>query len=804
MARACVSVTLHASIRVLTTTTTAPRDAQGAIGSVMRSLGFVASIACLVLSACGGGGGGGGGGGDSGGTSISASTTSLHFIGHTNQNAPPPQTVTVNFQGAGVVLATLPGHTLPPWLVPSAQSNTATTAVFSFTVFPGSLSPGTHTTIVRFATARADQTNIKFVDVSIALEVRRVASASTQGELTYLEIDGDPAGARATGTSAVRIGGDTGWHATVDQPWVQLGAASGTGARDLTVSVNRGTLPLGRHSATVTVTSDLFGAVYSFPVTYDIRAPRLVASVSAVNMSLNAQTSASALARTITISDELSGQVPAKAATWSAAADRPWLELSAPAGSTAPSHALIVQVAARDVNLIESGTHTATITITYLDSAGVTGTLQVPVTLEVRLPVARAVTPYFVTPNVATTLRVRGLDMRPEDLSGLTLNAVPGAAFTRQDATRLTLHLPPLPAGRYELRFANAAGVARSAATVVVGDAPAVGAGIIESANPKRLVFDEQRGRIFAVDRAQFQIETYTWSGSAWVAGAVISVPQVTDAALAPGGEELIVIAQHSISIVDAADPSLPRRVLWQRPPSSSYTPSLMAISINDQGAALIAQSLAPAGISGGSDLLCFDVLRRFFGEAPLAFNSQYESQIARSPGGRFTVTGEFGVSSPNVQVWDSYGAGPTLLGSLVDMEIPGFAPKREVDYAGTRIVENSISVRDLQGNLLGMLDSNFANALESLAILSPDGTRVFKHRPQANAPGSIEVQDLTAVPTPAYPIIGTIPMPVRILEPGTGSTYAIHDLAGLVTPDARFAILAGTERMVVVDVSGF
>ena len=630
---------------------------------------------------------------------------------------------------------------------------------------------------------------------------------STPGNLDFLLLDGDPAGPKTNGPGIIRVTGSSSWRAVVNPSWATLDASAGSQARDIQVSVARGSLGVGSHQAVVTIFDDVTNRNFQFPINLNIRPVELVAS-GAISLTLNSQTTPAGLGAPLVIGDELIGAVPAVAISWTASIDQPWIELSAMSGSSAPSQTLMAQLPMRHANLIPSGTHTATITFAYVDSSGAARTRQVPVSLQVDLPAARAVWPYLVPPNATTVVRLRGEHIRAQDMALMSLQGVPNAAFARVDDNRVDLYLPALPTGEYEVRVANAAGITRSAATVIVGLPAAIGAGVIESPDAKRLIFDEQRGRILGINRRTSQIESYTWNGSAWVAGTTMVVPELADATLARSGKDLIVVARHSISVADANDLSAAPRRVWTRMNQGPNPASHNAIGINDQGAALITHTYAFAGLSGHSHLVFFDALRLHVGEPPTGFDSHYESQLSHSPGGRYTVTSGYGVSptAPTL-VFDSFGTGTTLLGSLTLRDTYSHLLPRGVDYAGTRMIEGTYGVRDMQGTLLGTLEPSVSFDPYVYGVLSPGGTRVFKFVEDPAGPGRIDVQDLTALPAPQYPVIGSIPMPARIYDAATSGDHTSTGtglLNGLVTRDGKFLILAGTERMVVVNVSGF
>src|SRR5262245_38456897 len=98
----------------------------------------LALIFCCLWGCGRGGGGGGSEGGGVGGddTSISLSTNSITLNVDAGSTDFPSSKVTANFRGAGVVVGTLPGQTMPSWLLaPTPETTTATQVVFTLRAF---------------------------------------------------------------------------------------------------------------------------------------------------------------------------------------------------------------------------------------------------------------------------------------------------------------------------------------------------------------------------------------------------------------------------------------------------------------------------------------------------------------------------------------------------------------------------------------------------------------------------------------------------------------------------------------------
>ena len=765
-----------------------------------------ALLLCVVLSACGGAGGDGGGGDD---TSISLSTSTLSFSGDVNGQSPPQQTVTVNFQGAGVVIGTLPGQpTVPPWLAVGVNSQpSATQAIVGITVFPTNAAQGQHSFTLRFVTGRADQTHLKTADLVVNLRINRPFSANTVEPLSFTQIDG-AASATANGAATIAIGGDDiSWRAVADQPWIVLGAASGTQATNLSVGINRQALNIGSYTGQIQITDDRRNRTVTLPISFEIRPAHLTVGSGTLSFAVDRQTPANALEQALLVSDELNGQNVAKSATWTATIADPWLEMSSTAGSTAPSQQLAVRLDDDALNVMDSGSYDTQIEFAYQDSAGGTHTLTVPVSLNVRLPLARAATPYVLAPGVATTLRLRGQNIRPEDMADLQLS---GGNFTatRVDASHLTVDVPALAPGEYTFSFTNAAGLSRSAATLVVKQAAAMGAGVIEAPNLKRLLLDEQRGRLLVIDRTQSQIKPYQWNTaiSQWSALSPLPIAELADAALTRDGKSLIIAARNAIYYADANDMTQPLQTIWERPPpDTSYPPALNAIQVNDLGAAMIVETLHFAHVSGSSPALVFDTVRRTAPTPLPGFDLRNDAQLAQSPGGRYMMYGDVGVfpPSPSVQ-FDSFAEGETLLGARRFAGSGGFATL-QISAADNRILLGHTEILDIDGTKLGTLPDNNDFFFRDFAVISPDGTRGYRLRYDLSAAGDVEVIDLTAPSAPDYPALGTIALPSRIADPQNsfGLSQATSLAQGLTSSDGRLLFLSGQERIVVIDVSG-
>jgi len=754
------------------------------------SVVFAFFIAAAV-SACGGGGGGGG----SSDTSISLSQTSLAFNAEQNAAAPAAQTITATFQGDGVVVGTLPGQQAVAWLAIAEDSRPASNqVVFRVSVAPGALAPGAYSTTVRIASGHADGSAIKYVDVTISLTIAAGFGASG-GPLSFTEIDGDPAGPQPSAGYTEQIQGDNiSWHATADQPWIVLGAAAGTVKGPLNIKVLRGSLALGTHTGTVSIADDRSGRTVNVPVTYAIQPPGLSVDKTSLSFTVTLASVPGDLSAPVQISDQLNGLNGTKGIAWKATSDQPWLAISAVSGSTSPPAVLTVGIDVVQMGLMPSGTYMGNVGLTFTDAAGTAGSVRIPVTFKLRMPLARAATPYLVSTTAPTTVLVRGEDLQAADLASLQLDgAALAIAPTFVNGTSISLTLPALAAGRHLLTFSNGIGSTRSAAEVTSKLLVTPTTSVVESPNTTHLLYDPERTRLYAVDRTDALIKRFEWNGTTWTTLTSLVVPQLRDAALTRSGRELVITTDTQVLMSDATDITATPRIVANITDVPGYFPSfdqLNYVVVADSGMAFIAQSFNG---SGSTPLLGFDTIReRWVTTSGPMGKLYYEGRIAASDDGHYVIAGGEGLSpAAEAGLIDSRGDSTIVFGIQLTYPVGNFEAF-DLGADGSKVLESFVSVKNRSGNLLGSLPFN------NFARFSPDTTRAYAWD-ETVAPGKLNIYDLTVTP---YAKSGEVALPSRIADP----TYApvIYPrtpwwVSGALSPDGKAMFLAGPERIVVV-----
>lgn len=332
---------------------------------------LVALVGVLLVSACGGGGGGDGA---ASGNSLSLDRSGVQLLLGTADRDVSQVVVTVGFRGAGVVVGTLPGQAVPPWLQVSAGTPAGGTVRVTVGAFDPGLQPGTYTTTLRFVTGNADQTGLVSQDLPVTLKVApRVEPASWT-------LDAVAGGAPRAQTLAIDT--PNGWTLRADQPWVTFERTQGTGSAAVAVSVAPSQLAVGEHSAQVTLEDTASGATQVLPLRVTVDPRRLLVRQPAVALGLTANRST--LGGSIAVADTGDGVTG-----WTATADQPWLRLGAASGQT-PA---VVAVNA-DASGLADGLHHARVTLVPAGTAGVTN----PVVVRVALRIDRSLT---VQPTVA-------------------------------------------------------------------------------------------------------------------------------------------------------------------------------------------------------------------------------------------------------------------------------------------------------------------------------------------------------------------------------------------------------------------
>jgi hypothetical protein len=206
----------------------------------------------------------------------------------------------------------------------------------------------------------------------------------------------------------------------------------------------------------------------------------------------------------INVTLRTSGHFKGTPATFSVASSAPWLTVP-PAGTLATAGAdtpIPLRLVPGELRRMENGTHQARVTIT--PNGGWSGGAA-DITLDLALPIVRVVTPYVAYVGEPSRVTLSGENLQKADGKSLFIGGAEALGIEATSDTEAAIDLPPLAAGTYTVRIANALGVDREMARVVVRAAPVyrdmddipVG-GPIQS-----FAYDAERDAIYFVMRAR-------------------------------------------------------------------------------------------------------------------------------------------------------------------------------------------------------------------------------------------------------------------------------------------------------------
>jgi hypothetical protein len=358
----------------------------------MCELRAAAALLCLglgtLISACNGGGGtidaGGGtidaGGGtiDAGGGTIegglSISPTAVSFQVHKGDPLPTSQSIRLTITASDAVYAGfsfMPSK--PSWLDGSLVGTGANASVeVRLTTVPP---PGTYHTTLRVGIGRADRSIIATQDADVSVTVTDVLNASPS-TLAFDAVADGPAPAALQ----VSVGGSgLDWAAAANQPWIRLGATSGTSPSTLAVSVDPTGLVAGPYSATLTLSRIGTTEKVTVEVALAVAAPAI--QPGKANLSLSGVNGSAIPPATVDVSI-----TNGNSQLWTATAADPWIVLQA-SSTTTPATLTVFVDPSRGP--LASGAHASSIRLTS-SSGDVTLAAKIPVTLSLTRPTLSA------------------------------------------------------------------------------------------------------------------------------------------------------------------------------------------------------------------------------------------------------------------------------------------------------------------------------------------------------------------------------------------------------------------------------
>ncbi|TKB95636.1 MAG: hypothetical protein E8D41_00305 [Nitrospira sp.] len=313
----------------------------------------------------------------SGGPAIGMSPASLSFTAQLGGNSPAAQILTINNTGHGTLNWTASDSAA--WLSLSPASGTGT-GVVTVSVATTALTPGSYSETITLNAPGATPVTIP-VSFAISAAPMPPAIGASPTTLAFAATQGGSNPTAQTLSLSNTGGGTLTWSASESTPWLGLSATSGTGNGSMAVTVATGSLTVGTHNGTITLTG---GATpVTIPVSFIVSAaPAIGASPTALSFTAQ-QGGGNPAAQTVTINNTGGGTL-----SWSVSHDATWLGHTPGTGTGTGAVSISVITGSLTV-----GTHSGQVTIW---PAGSTAT---PVTI----PVTFTVTPAPVPPAIGAS-----------------------------------------------------------------------------------------------------------------------------------------------------------------------------------------------------------------------------------------------------------------------------------------------------------------------------------------------------------------------------------------------------------------
>jgi hypothetical protein len=500
-----------------------------------------------LMAGCGGGGGGGGGGN---GTSLTLSASTVTFEAFPSEPATETKTLQVSWTGsrvAGFVVGTLPGQTLPGWLDVTA-SGTSNPTTLQITRRPNGLPPGRHSTTLRVVTGDANQNIFDTRDFTVTLDVVALPTAAPAA-LTWVETE-RPA------NQAIAVTRDTRVQIVSVTPTVDWVSAAVSGdSINLSGTAASAALAPGAVTGAVQATFSLGGRqrIVDIPVTGMIT-PALTGAAS-LAYEVNASTQAANLSNLpVTVTAATQGAIGFNVQSSAA-----WL--IATGTTTGAAGNVSVSLSPSELQQMAYGIHNATLTIAPTGSSA--RPLQIPVSLNLRLPEVHFVAPVAFTDSVANDYVIaRGAGFSdPAALPSLDGQAIAGVTVISD--TELRFVPGARAAGDYEVRVSNNLGFTRDGANLRVTDPPSYANFTMAAAVQlqERVVSSPINGIVLSSNcyfcwdgdsKSTLQRFAYDAGTQAWTR-TQHAYPGLYDFAFSPDESQLIVLTSTDVLLVDPA-----------------------------------------------------------------------------------------------------------------------------------------------------------------------------------------------------------------------------------------------------------
>jgi hypothetical protein len=296
-----------------------------------------------------------------------------------------------------------------------------------------------------------------------------------------------------------------------------------------------------------------------------------------------------------------------------------------------------------------------------------------------------------------------------------------------------------------------------------------------------RLVFDGARQAIYAVNTLDQEIERFTFAAGRWSSADPVVIPSLTDIALTPNGETLIVLDGAHVSDIALA--------------SGSFTPTLRATTTDtfcgkffdkvlagDNNKAFIVSNFKQC--SGFTSSVIYDTTSHTLTNSA----SLFHGTAAASADGTRIYAGSSGISPPGAVVIYTPQSN-TFSTSSVSVGL--FAVSVSGDASRVILQNSTVYSRSL--TLLGNL------APGGIAQVSRDASRAYVYLDDAPGP-RLAVYDLNGalLPGAVFPLLRTIRLP----DSANATNGGFNAVTMATSLDDSQVFISGDRRLLVVPVN--
>ncbi len=292
---------------------------------------------------------------------IALNSLGLSFTSQQGSSPPSPQVLTVSNRGREILNWNATTNT--SWLTLSPASGTGNGTV-TISLASGSLEVGTHTGLVTVNAPGAQPVSVPItVTVTPAPVPPAIGVSSPSLSFTAQQGGSNPVpqslNIRNTG------GGTLSWTASDNAAWLTLSPAAGTGNGTVTIAPVLGSLGVGTHTGSITLSAPDAQPV-SVPITFVVTAAPISITLSPSSLTYTGVSGGSNPAnQSVTVTAN---------GNWTASVTAPWLKLSTTSGSG--NGTIIASV---DLGSVSAKTNTASLSVT---AGNTTRTLGVTLTLS--------------------------------------------------------------------------------------------------------------------------------------------------------------------------------------------------------------------------------------------------------------------------------------------------------------------------------------------------------------------------------------------------------------------------------------